>query len=51
MNAITGYRTYIIAAGAVVAAVVAFLTGELSLGEAINSGLVGAGLASLRAAK
>ncbi len=51
MNAIAGYRTYIIAAGAVVAAVVAFLTGELSLGEAINSGLVGAGLASLRAAK
>lgn len=51
MNALTGYRTYIIAAGAVVAAVVAFLTGELSLGEAINSGLVGAGLASLRAAK
>ena len=48
---LTGYRTYIIAAGAVVAAVVAFLTGELSLGEAINSGLVGAGLASLRAAK
>ena len=51
MNALTGYRTYIIAAGAVVAALVAFLTGELSLGEAINSGLVGAGLASLRAAK
>jgi len=51
MNAFVGYRTYIIAAGAVVAAVVAFLTGELSLGEAINSGLVGAGLASLRAAK
>lgn len=51
MNALAGYRTYIIAAGAVVAAVVAFLTGELSLGEAINSGLVGAGLATLRAAK
>lgn len=51
MNALAGYRTYIIAVGAVVAAVVAFLTGELSLGEAINSGLVGAGLASLRAAK
>jgi hypothetical protein len=46
-----GKKTYIVAFGAVVAAIVAFLTGEMSLGEAVNSGLVGAGLASLRAAK
>lgn len=45
-----GKKTYIVAVGAVVAAVVAFLTGEMTLAEAINSGLVGAGLATLRAA-
>lgn len=42
-------KTYIIAFGAVVAAIVAFLSGEMTLGEAVNSGLIGAGLASLRA--
>jgi hypothetical protein len=46
-----GKRTYIIAVGAVVAAAVAFLTGEMTLGEAVVSGLTGAGLATLRAAK
>lgn len=46
-----GYRTYIVAVGAVVAAVVAFLTGELSAAEAINSAALGAGLATLRMAK
>lgn len=45
-----GYRTYIVAVGAVVAAAVAFLTGEMTLAEAINSGLIGTGLATLRAA-
>lgn len=44
-----GKKTYIVAFGAVVAAVVAFLTGEMTLAEAVNSGLVGAGLATLRA--
>lgn len=45
-----GKKTYIVAVGAVVAAVVSFLTGEMTLAEAINSGLIGAGLATLRAA-
>jgi hypothetical protein len=44
-----GKRTYIIAVGAVVSAIVAFLTGEMTLSEAVNAGLVGAGLATLRA--
>jgi hypothetical protein len=46
-----GKRTYIVAFGAVVAAVVAFLNGDMTLAEAVNSALVGAGLAALRAAK
>lgn len=46
-----GKKTYIVAFGAVVAAVVSFLTGEMTLGEAVNSGLIGAGLATLRMAK
>ena len=46
-----GKKTYIVAAGAVVAAVVAFLTGEVTLAEAINSALIGAGFATLRMAK
>ena len=46
-----GKKTYIVAVGAVVAAVVAFLTGEMSLGEAVNSAFIGAGLATLRMAK
>ena len=50
MNLI-GKRTYIIAFGAVVAAVVSFLTGEMTLAEAVNAGLIGTGLATLRAAK
>jgi len=46
-----GKRTYIVAIGAVVAAVVAFLTGEMTVAEAVNSALIGTGLATLRAAK
>ena len=48
---LTGKKTYIVAFGAVVAAVVSYLTGEMTLAEAINSGLIGAGLATLRMAK
>jgi hypothetical protein len=44
-----GKRTYIVAVGAIVSAIVSFLTGEMTLGEAVNAGLVGAGLAALRA--
>ena len=46
-----GKKTYLVAIGAVVAAVVAYLTGDLTLAEAINQGLIGAGLATLRMAK
>jgi len=46
-----GKKTYIVAVGAVIAAVVSYLTGEMTLAEAINSGLIGAGLATLRMAK
>jgi hypothetical protein len=46
-----GKKTYIVAFGAVVAAVVAFLTGEMTLAEAVNQGLIGAGFAALRMAK
>lgn len=51
MNALAGYRTYIVAFGAVVAAAVAYLTGEMTVAEAVNAALLGTGLASLRAAK
>ena len=44
-----GNRTYILAFGAIVAAAVAFLTGEMTLSEAVNAGLIGAGLGTLRA--
>jgi hypothetical protein len=43
-----GKKTYIVAVGAIVAAVVSFLTGEMTLGEAVNSGFIGAGLATIR---
>lgn len=46
-----GKKTYLVAFGAVVAAVVAFLTGEMTAAEAVNAALVGAGLATLRMAK
>lgn len=49
MISLEGKRTYIIAFGAVVAAAVAFLTGEMTLAEAVNAALVGAGLGTLRA--
>jgi hypothetical protein len=46
-----GKKTYIVAVGAVVAAAVAFLTGEMTIAEAINSALIGAGFATLRMSK
>ena len=46
---LVGNRTYILAVGAVVAAAVAFLTGEMTLPEAVNAALIGAGLGTLRA--
>jgi len=48
INMLEGKKTYIVAVGAIVAAVVSFLTGEMTLGEAVNSGFIGAGLATLR---
>lgn len=49
MEMLQGKRTYILALGAVVAAAVAYLTGEMTLAEAVNSALVGAGIGTLRA--
>jgi len=46
-----GKKTYIVAFGAIVAAGVSYLTGEMTVAEAINAGLIGAGLATLRMAK
>jgi hypothetical protein len=51
MNWLEGKRTYIVAIGAVVAAAVGFATGEMTLADAINAALIGAGLGTLRAAK
>ena len=48
-KALEGKRTYIVAAGVVVSALVAFLTGEATLGQAVTTALEGAGLAALRA--
>ena len=46
---VIGNRTYILAAGGVVAAIVSFLIGDMTLAEAVNAGLVAAGLGTLRA--
>ena len=46
---IAGYRTYILAFGAIVAAAVSFATGDMTLAEAVNAALIGAGLGTLRA--
>ena len=48
MDRFIGKRTYIVAVGVVAIAVGGFLAGDLSLQEAINQGLVGLGLATLR---
>lgn len=48
-KSLQGKRTYIVAIGAIVSAIVSFLTGEMTLSEAVNAGLVGAGIAALRA--
>lgn len=49
MKFLQGYKTYIIAAAAVLAAVASFATGELTLVEAVQSALLGVGLGTLRA--
>ena len=49
MEFLQGKKTYIVAIGVVVAAVVAFLTGELQLADAVTRALEGLGLATLRA--
>jgi hypothetical protein len=46
-----GKRTYIVAAGAIIAAVVSFILGDADLATAVNNALLGAGLATLRLAK
>jgi hypothetical protein len=49
MNFLSGKKTYIVAFGVVTSAVVAFLTGEMTLAQAVVTGLEGTGLAALRA--
>jgi hypothetical protein len=49
MNFLSGKKTYIVAFGVVVAAIVSFLTGEMTLAQAVAVGLEGTGLATLRA--
>jgi hypothetical protein len=46
---LAGYRTYIIAAVAVITAIGSFLAGDVTLADAIQNALLGAGLATLRA--
>jgi hypothetical protein len=46
---IKGNRTYVASAGIVLAAVGGFLSGEMTLYQAIGAGLGGLGLAGLRA--
>lgn len=45
---LTGYRTHILAAGGIIAAAVAFLAGDITLAEAIQTALVSAGFSTLR---
>lgn len=49
MNTMQGYKTYIVAAAVIVAAVASFVTGEATLKDAIITALEGLGLATLRA--
>lgn len=45
-----GKRTYIVAFGAIVAAVVSYMLGDTDLATAVNNALLGAGLGTLRMA-
>jgi hypothetical protein len=51
LSFLEGKRTYLVAIGVIASAVGTFLTGDATLAEAVNAGLVGLGLATLRAAK
>ena len=48
---LSGYRTYLVAIGAITAAVISYLMGDADLATAVNNALLGAGLATLRLAK
>lgn len=48
MQFLEGKKTYITAVGVIVAAAVAFLSGEATLLESITAALTGLGLATLR---
>ena len=48
MSWIDGKKSYIVAFGVIVAAVVGYLTGDFTLQEAVNSALVGLGIGTLR---
>lgn len=49
MSALRGRKTYLLAAGAVLAAVAGYLTGELTAVQALETGWTGAVAATLRA--
>jgi hypothetical protein len=46
-----GKKTHLTVAAAVVAAIFGFLTGEMTLAEAVNASMVALGLSALRVAK
>lgn len=47
---LAGKKTYLVSAGVVIAAVIAWLTGEIGLKEAIEAMVAGGALATLRSA-
>lgn len=49
LEKLQGKKTYIVAFGVVVSAVVSFLVGDATLAQAISTALEGTGLATLRA--
>lgn len=48
MNILVGSKTYIVAAGIVIAAVIGFINGDTTLSDAVLIVLNGLGLAALR---
>lgn len=48
MTKLDGYKTYIVIAGAILTALGAYLTGELTLMEFVNASLVSLGIGTVR---
>ena len=49
MKFLEGKKTHLVALGIVISAVIAFLTGDVTLGEAVALALTGTGFSTLRA--